>query len=130
MNDRSYYHNALESALLDGAVLEERINARISNLPKRKDAHIRLPKRLIIALVAAAILMISSVAVAVAVTRNQAFKEQTKSLKRCFFFSSVGGEEFFGSGPLSLEPEPERGRAADSFAEGADDIGFCGFALP
>ena len=75
MNDRTYYRAALECALLDGTALEERINERIARLPKRGEVRVRMPKRLIIALVAAAILLFSSVAVAATVLRNKAFKE-------------------------------------------------------
>ena len=80
MNDRKYYRAALEYAFLDGAALEERINERIATLPRRKETHVRMPKRLIIALVAAAILLFSSVAVAATVLRNKAFKEQTNAI--------------------------------------------------
>lgn len=80
MNDRTYYRAALECALLDGTALEERINERIARLPKRRGVRVRMPKRLIIALVAAAILLFSSVAVAATVLRNKAFKEQTNAV--------------------------------------------------
>lgn len=77
MNDRIYYHTALECALLDGVSLEKRINARIANLPKRREIRVRLPKRLIIALVAAAVLLLASVSYAAVLIRNKAFKEYT-----------------------------------------------------
>lgn len=80
MNDRQYYHAALECALLDSEALKQSVNARIARLPKNKEVHVRFPKRLVIALVAAATLLIASVAVAAAVTRNQAFKEQTNAV--------------------------------------------------
>ena len=80
MNDRKYYHAALEYALLDGSALEERIHERIAALPRRRETRVRMPKRLIIALVAAAILLFSSVAVAATVLRNKAFKEQTNAI--------------------------------------------------
>lgn len=80
MNDRKYYRAALECALLDGTALEERIHERIARLPKRREVRVRMPKRLIIALVAAAILLFSSVAVAATVLRNKAFKEQTNAV--------------------------------------------------
>lgn len=79
MNETKYYHTALESALMNGKSLKERIDTRIACLPKRKETHVRLPKRLILALVAAAILLIASVAVAAAVQRNRAFKDNTIS---------------------------------------------------
>ena len=77
MNETKYYHTALESALMNGKSLKERIDTRIACLPNRKETHIRLPKRLILALVAAAILLTASVAVAAAVQRNRAFKDNT-----------------------------------------------------
>ena len=60
MNDRTYYRAALECALLDGTALEERINERIARLPKRREVRVRMPKRLIIALVAGTLLLVNS----------------------------------------------------------------------
>ena len=79
MNETKYYHTALESALMNGKSLKERIDTRIACLPRRRETHVRLPKRLIIAMVAAALLLISSVAVAAALLRNQAFKQDTNA---------------------------------------------------
>ena len=77
MNDRQYYHAALESAFLDSVTLKNKINSRIATLHKRRENHIRLPKRLIIALVAAAILLLASVTYAAVLIRNKAFKDYT-----------------------------------------------------
>ena len=82
MNDRTYYRAALECALLDGTALEERINERIARLPKRREVRVRMPKRLIIALVAAAILLFSSVAVAaIPQPRQGDFGEKRKKVR-------------------------------------------------
>lgn len=75
MSDRKYYHDALEYAFLDGAALEEKINKRIDMLSGRKEVRMRLPKRLIIALVAAAALLIAGTAFAVAISRMQEIRD-------------------------------------------------------
>ena len=77
MNESKYYHSALECALLNGVSVKENVRTRIDAQPQHHERTIRLPKRLIIALVAAALLMIGSVAVASSMLRNQAFKENT-----------------------------------------------------
>lgn len=75
MNDRKYYRAALEYAFLDGAALEERINERIATLPKRREVRVRMPKRLILALVAAAVLLIAGTALAVTISRMQEVRD-------------------------------------------------------
>lgn len=75
MSDRKYYHDALEYALLDGAALEEKINKRIATLPKRREVRVRMPKRLILALVAAAVLLIAGTALAVTISRMQEVRD-------------------------------------------------------
>ena len=75
MNDRKYYRAALEYAFLDGVALEERINERIATLPKRREVRVRMPKRLIIALVAAAVLLIAGTALAVTISRMQEVRD-------------------------------------------------------
>lgn len=75
MNDRQYYHAALECALLDSESLEKRINARIAQIPDNKEVRIRFPKRLVIALVAAAVLLIAGTAFAISASRMQQVRE-------------------------------------------------------
>ena len=75
MNERQYYHAALECALLDSESLEKQISARIARIPQSKEVRIRFPKRLIIALIAAALLLIAGTAVAVAVSRMQQVRD-------------------------------------------------------
>lgn len=75
MNERQYYHAALECALLDSESLEKQISARIARIPQSKEVRVRFPKRLIIALIAAALLLIAGTAVAVAVSRMQQVRD-------------------------------------------------------
>ncbi|MBR4906864.1 MAG: hypothetical protein IKZ44_08430 [Clostridia bacterium] len=75
MNDRQYYHAALECALLDSESLEKRINARIARISKNKEIKVRFPKRLVIALVAAAVLLIAGTAFAIGISRMQQVRD-------------------------------------------------------
>ena len=80
MNERNYYHTALESALLNGKNLKERIDARTAAMPSREEKHIRLSPRLVIALIAAATFLIASATYAAVLLRNQIFKEKTNAV--------------------------------------------------
>lgn len=75
MNDRQYYHAALECALLDSESLERSINARIARISKNKEVRVRFPKRLVIALVAAAVLLIAGTAFAIGISRMQQVRD-------------------------------------------------------
>lgn len=77
MTESNYYHTALEYTLLSAASMKEQIDARIRRLPNRSKRTVRISKKLVIAIAAAAVLLISSVAYAAVLLRNQAFKEQT-----------------------------------------------------
>ena len=80
MNEAKYYHSALETALLNGKNMKERIDARIAAAPSREKKTVRISPRLVITITAAATFLIASVTFAAVLLRNQAFKEQTNAV--------------------------------------------------
>lgn len=79
MNETKFYHYALELSLLDGAAMKSRVEETFVPAPKSSRKRVRVSRRLAIAIALAATLLISSVAYAAVLLRNQIFKEKTNT---------------------------------------------------
>lgn len=80
MNEFKLYHTALEESLLNGKELKNRIDAQTAKKAAPQKTHVSLNRKWLIPLIAAALLLISSVTFAAVMLRNQAFKEQTNAM--------------------------------------------------
>ena len=80
MNETKFYHSALELSLLDGASVKSRVEETYAPAPESDRKRVRISPRLVIALAVAATFLVSSVAYAAVLLRNQIFKEKTNTV--------------------------------------------------